>query len=54
MPEHKFSWKDLKTFTLEYSNDDLRLTLSFYGKVKFSGLFYRKSSWPLKKIWCKR
>ena len=35
MLEHKFSWI-LKIFIQEYSNDDLGLTLSFYGKVKFA------------------
>ena len=37
MLENKISWKVLKIFTQECSNDDLGLTMSFfYGKVRFS------------------
>ena len=43
--ERKLSWKVLKIFAQEYSNDDLRMTLSFFCffllKVKFaSWAFY--------------
>ena len=34
MLEHMISWKVLKNCTPKSANDDLGLTLSFYGKVK--------------------
>ena len=37
---NKTSWKILKSFTQECSNDDLKLTLIFYGKVKFAFLAF--------------
>ena len=36
MPEHKISWKDLKIFIQEDSNDDHWLTLSFLDNVNFA------------------
>ena len=41
MLEHnKISWKNSKIFTQECSNDDLKLILSFYGKVEFAILAF--------------
>ena len=43
MLEHKISWKVLKTFTLECSNGDILVALSFfYGQICFLGFYMGK------------
>ena len=51
--EHKISWKVLKIFPQNCSNDDLELTLTFLMARSnlLSRLSYGKSLWNLKKIW---
>ena len=34
--KHKNSWKVLKIFAKKCSNDDIGLTLAFYGKIEFA------------------
>ena len=48
MLENKISWEALKIFAKECSNDDLRLTLSFF--LWQGQIFHSFSSWILQKF----
>ena len=48
MLEHKISLTVLKTFAQKCSNDDIGLTLTFFGKINMlSGLSHGKALWNL-------